>query len=89
MQFQVRQSLAPRVQEEADLRVAEAVNGLHRVADREHRAPVSRLPSRGEALEQLPLRVGGVLELVHQQVAHARVHREQQVGRLLGRAERA
>src|SRR5436190_16747649 len=35
----------------------------------EERAAVRLLPTGGEALEQAPLRVGGVLELIHQDVA--------------------
>jgi hypothetical protein len=35
-----------RLQEEADVGLAEAVDGLHRVADDEQRAPVVRAASR-------------------------------------------
>src|SRR5205823_7195265 len=79
----------PGLQEESDLRLAEAVDRLHRVADEEERAAVALLPAGGEAFEQFPLRVGGVLELIHQDVADLRVEREQEIGGALGRAERA
>src|SRR5581483_6722037 len=55
------EAAAPRAQEETDFRLAEAVDRLHRVADEEERAPVARLPARGEPLEELPLRHRGVL----------------------------
>ena len=82
-------ALLPRLEEERDLRFAEAVDRLHRVADQEQRAAVVGLPAGGQSLEQFELRVRGVLELVDQDVLDARVEREQEVGRLLGRAERA
>src|SRR5262249_43157935 len=71
----------PCAQEERDVRFAEAVDRLHRVADEEEGATVVFLPAGGEALEQLPLRVRGVLELVDQDVADPGVEREQEVGR--------
>ena len=40
-------------------------------------------------LEQLPLRLRGVLELVHQDVADLLVERQQQLARIVGGAERA
>jgi hypothetical protein len=44
------QSCAPCVQKQAHLRIAEAVDGLHRIADDEHRAPVALLPAGGKSL---------------------------------------
>ena len=82
-------ALLPGLEEERDLRLAEAVDGLHRVADQEQRAAVILLPARGQSFDQFELRVRGVLELVDQDVLDARVEREQEVGRLLRRAERA
>src|SRR4029078_6709549 len=72
-------ALAPRAQEQADLGLAEAIDRLHRVADEEERAPVARLPSGGQPLEQVPLRERRVLELVDEDVADAVVEREYEV----------
>ena len=62
---------------------------LHRVADEEQRAAVALLPAGGQLLEQLHWRVRGVLELVDQDVRDLLVEREQQVARVVDRAERA
>src|SRR6267142_5150353 len=53
------EALVPRLEEERDLRLAEAVDGLHRVADEEERAAVAFLPAGGEAPQELVLRPGG------------------------------
>src|SRR5256885_7015971 len=53
-----------RADEQADLRVAEAVDRLHRIAHDEQRAPIALLPGGGEGFEQLELRQRGVLELI-------------------------
>src|SRR5262249_50251258 len=66
---------------------AEAVNRLHRVADQEQRAPVAFLPAGGELGEELELRERGVLELVDQDMRDLLVEREQQVARVVDRAE--
>src|SRR5207237_3999750 len=83
------EAFLPRLKEERDLRLAEPVDRLHRVADEEERAAVALLPAGGEAAQELVLRPGGVLVFVDQDVADAGVEREQQVGRVLRRAERA
>ena len=67
--------------EEPHLGVAEAVDRLHRIADREQRAAVAGLPAGGQPAQELELRERRVLELVDQQVIDACVEREQQVGR--------
>src|ERR1700682_427273 len=69
-------SVMPYAQEEADFGLAEAVDRLHGVSDQEERAPILRLPTRGELFDQLELRVGSVLELVDEDVADAVVEDE-------------
>src|SRR5439155_27145020 len=59
------EALFPRLEEERDLRLAEAVDRLHRVADEEERAAVAFLPARGEAAQELVLRPGGVLVFIY------------------------
>ena len=78
-QAHLADAFVPRPEEQAHLRLAEAVDGLHRVAHHEHRAPVAFLPAGGEALEQLELAERGVLEFVHQQMADAVVQGQGQV----------
>src|SRR5207302_5816637 len=58
LELDTAEARVPGLQEQRDLRLAEAVDRLHRVADEEERAAVARLPAGGEALEELPLRVG-------------------------------
>jgi hypothetical protein len=68
------------LEEQRHLGLAKAVDRLHRVTDQEQRAAVSRRPSLGEVLEEFALQVGGVLELVDQQVPDAVVERQREVG---------
>ncbi|OIQ81377.1 hypothetical protein GALL_368610 [mine drainage metagenome] len=67
-------------QEQADLGLAEAVDGLHRVADAEQRAPVARHPALGQAPQQIDLRRAGILEFIHQQMLNPVVQPERQLG---------
>src|SRR5438067_10072598 len=73
-------ALVPGLEEERDVRLAESVDGLHRVADEEQRAAVARFPPGGQSFQELELRIRGVLELVYQYVADAGVEREQEIG---------
>ena len=54
----------PGAEEEADLRLAEVVDALHRVADEEECVAVAVGPSGGEQVEQCILAEGGILKLV-------------------------
>src|SRR5206468_3100128 len=76
------------LQEERHFCFAEAVDRLHRVADEEQRAAVTLLPAGSQLGEELKLRERGVLELVDQDVRDLLVEREQQVARVVDRAER-
>src|SRR5882762_10514338 len=76
------------LQEERHFGFAEAVDRLHRVADEEQRAAVALLPSGSQLGEELELRERRVLELVDQDVRDLLVEREQQVARVVDRAER-
>jgi hypothetical protein len=69
------------LRKEPHLGLAEAIDGLHRVAHEEERA-ARRPDSHPEVSfsQQLQLRVRRVLEFVHEDVADAVVEREQQVG---------
>ena len=71
-----------RLQEKADVGLAEAIDGLHRIADNEQGAPVALLPAGGEPLQQRDLRGAGVLELIDQQMADAVIELELEIGRL-------
>src|SRR5947209_815120 len=76
------------LQEERHFGFAEAVDRLHRVTDEEQRAAVTLLPAGSQLGEELVLRERGVLELVDQDVRDLLVEREQQVARVVDRAER-
>ena len=77
-----------RPQEQRYFGFAEAVDRLHRVADEEQRAAVALLPAGSQLGEELELRERGVLELVDQDVRDLLVEREQEVARVVDRAER-
>src|SRR6478672_4895969 len=78
-----------RCKEQRQVRVAETVDRLHRIADEEQRAAVAALPTGRQELEQADLRLRSVLELVDEQVLDAPVEREQQLRRRVDAAERA
>jgi hypothetical protein len=80
-QGQGAQPLVPGPQEEPDLGVPEAVDRLHGVAHQEQRPAIPRLPAGCQAAQQSVLGGGGILILVHQQVADPMVQRQGQVGR--------
>ncbi len=88
LEHQLAEAVVADVEEQSDLRVAEAVDRLHRVADEEQRAPVAGLPAGRQRLQQSHLRLGGVLELVDQHVPQLRVERQRGVGRRVLAAER-
>ena len=77
------------LQEQSDFGLAEAIDGLHRIADEEERAAVGRLPACGERLEQFVLGDGRVLEFVDKQMLDACAHRKGQIGRLPTRVQGA
>ena len=81
-------ALALGLEEQRDVRLAERVDRLHRVADAEQAAPVARLPACDQDLEQARLRRRCVLVLVDQQVANTIVERECQLRRRLRVAKR-
>ena len=81
-------SLGARFEEQAHFRVAEAVDRLHRIADREQRAPVARRPSCRQQLDEPELGVGRVLEFIDQQMIDREVETQQEVARRIGIAER-
>ena len=68
-------------QKQADLGFAEAINGLHRVANAKQRTPVVSHPALGQAAQQLDLRRTGILEFVHQQMLDAVIQLQRQLGR--------
>ena len=78
-----------RTQEQRHVRVAKAVDRLHRVADEKQRAAVVALPAGGQQLEQSQLRLRGVLELVDENVLDSAIECQQQIGRRLDLAQRA
>ena len=79
----------PGLEEEAHLRLAEAIDRLHRVAHQEQRAAIALFPPGGELLQQLELRVRRVLEFVDEHVADAVVEHEKQVRGAVVAFERA
>src|SRR5258705_6641212 len=72
-----------RAQEQPDLRFAETVNRLHRIAHRKYAAAVAWLPARGQLLDELVLADRGVLEFVDQQMANTVIERKRQISRAL------
>ncbi len=88
LECDVAEPAVAHVEEQADIRVAEAVDRLHGIADQEQRAAVTALPACCQALQQLHLRFGGVLELVDQHVPQPRIEGKRGVGRLVGCTER-
>ena len=77
-----------RPEKQAHLRVAEAIDGLHGIADDEERASIALLPCGGERFEQLELRERGVLELVDQDVLEREPGAQRELRRLPGLGER-
>ncbi len=77
-----------RLEEQRDVGLAEAVDGLHRVAHAEQRVPVVLLPARHQPRQQGLLHGRGVLILVHQHVTDAVLERQRQFARRLRTAER-
>ena len=79
LQGQVPHPLFPGPQEQAHLRLAETVDGLHGIAHQEQAAPIPRLPARGQIQKQLVLVARGVLKLIHQQMVNAIVQFQGQI----------
>ncbi len=75
-------------QEQAHFRLAETVDGLHRVAHQEQTAAVALLPARGQRAQQVQLGLAGVLEFVDEQMADRGVQLQQQFARIVGAAQR-
>jgi hypothetical protein len=80
---------AARAQEQADLGLAETVDRLHGVADREHAAAVACFPAGSEAGDQFVLADRGVLEFVDQQVPDAVIERQREISGRIRFAQRA
>ena len=51
----IKQLTLPGHDKQADFRLAETVDGLHRVTDQEKCAPVTITPAMGEFIQQLNL----------------------------------
>src|SRR5262249_3363244 len=64
---------SPCFEEEPDVRVAEAIDRLHGIADKKKRSPIAGRPACGEPLEQFALSERCVLELIDEKVLDARV----------------
>ncbi len=80
-QAHIADAFVPRLQEEANLGFAEAIDRLHRVAHEEERPAVARFPAGSELAQQIPLRERGVLELVDEDVANSVVEGEEEIRR--------
>ena len=70
----------PGLEEKPHLRFAKTVDRLHGVAHQEQRPAIIRVPVPDQAGEQAVLTLGGVLELVDEQVRDAIVQAPGQVG---------
>src|SRR4029077_5479685 len=81
-------ALSLRPQEQPNLGLTKAIDRLHRVAHREQRAPIARLPACGEAHHQLVLTQRGILKLVDEQMSYPVVQRERELRRRLGITQR-
>src|SRR5204862_312220 len=68
-----------RFKKQSDFGLAKAIDRLHGIADGEDGAAVALEPTRRQALEQRVLRIGGVLELVDQQMRDRKVEAQQQI----------
>jgi hypothetical protein len=86
---QAPEPLLLQADEQTDLRLPEAIDRLHRVAHAEQRATVAVGPARRQTLQQVELAERRVLELVDQDVLQSVVERECEIGRVVGRTERA
>ena len=80
-------ALALCLKEERDVRLAERIDGLHRVAHAEQAPAICGLPAGYEQLEQSRLGRGGVLVFVDQQVTDPVVERQRELGRCRINAE--
>ena len=75
-------------QEAADLGLAKLIDRLHRIADHEQRPAIAGLPAHGQRLEQIELRDGGVLELIHEDVPQRKSRTQGEIGRQPSLGER-
>ena len=81
-------ALALCLQEERNVRLAECVDGLHRIAHAEQASAIRGLPAGHEQLEQSRLRRRRVLVFVDQQVTDPVVERERELRWCRIKAER-
>ena len=81
-------ALALGLEEERDVRLAERIDGLHRIAHAEKAPAICGLPASYEQLEQSRLGRGGVLVFVDQQVTDPVVERQRELSRCRIEAER-
>ncbi len=82
-------ALVPDTQEQTNLRLAEAVNGLHRITHDEQTAPVSGCPARREQIQKLVLAERSILELVDQHMLDPVIKREREIRRFVAGSQRA
>ena len=82
LQAQRAHALVAGAQEQAHLGFAELVDRLHRIAHREQRAPVTRLPAGGQRAQQLELLKRGILEFIDEDVADGAAATQGQIRRL-------
>ncbi len=61
----------PTFGEQRYIRIAKTIDRLHRIADSEKGVIAVGLPTLGEQFKKAHLAVGGILKLVHQQVANS------------------
>ena len=75
LEYQPAETVPLDAPEQGDLGLAETIDRLHGIAHEEQAAAVTGAPSGRQPCEQVELRVGGVLELVDEEVLDALVER--------------
>ena len=81
LELDAADALIAGAQEQPDFCVAELVDRLHRVADREQRAALAGFPAGSQRLQQVELRERGVLELVDQHVTQLKAGAQREIRR--------
>ncbi len=87
LEFHAADTCALCQQELGDLRIAEAVDRLHGIADTKQRAAIARLPAPGQRFEHAVLGPRRVLHLVDEQVPHLVVEEQRDIPGALGGTE--
>ena len=80
LQRQLAHASIATANEQTDVCLTEAVDGLHGIAHQKQAAAIVRAPSAGELFQQVQLTPVGVLVLVHQDVADAVVEVQAEIG---------